>query len=231
MAGLAVETTKRILFDKVPLLRERYWEKSAQPPKWMDRLQAGAGPHKSGNDPHIAGRALDIILFSHISNEVETANKIVGLFLTLKEQMRWSAVIYNKKQWDSRGETDRLRSGDPSYEHVTHIHIEWRTENVNKTGFETELEKGLHKIIYGFYYYLYFGGGNPTEIRNQYDACAEKIKAKGGKITDSVGLADFVVKIGKELPRLTGDPLETDLEKARMWKVPIIELNELDNKL
>lgn len=56
----------------------------------------------------------------------------------------------------------------------------------------------------------------------------KKIRTKGSKIADSLSIADFVVKIGEELPRKTGDPLETDLEKARMWKIPIIETSRLD---
>lgn len=233
MAGAAIETTKKILFEKISILRGTYWEPSSKPPKWMDRLQAAAGPHKSGNDPHIAGRALDIILFANIPKEQEIANNIVKVFLDLKEKMKWSAVIYNKRQWDNRGETPRVRSGDRAYEHVTHIHIEWREVNMGSSGFEAELEKGLNGIITGLSFYLYFGGGMaPQQIRQQQALYAEKIRAKGGEITDVLSIhTDYVVKVGTEMPRLPGDPLETDLEKARSLKIPILETSELDSRL
>jgi hypothetical protein len=244
MAGLAVETTKRLLFQEIPIIREKFLEKSVKPPRMDDRLQTLGGPHKPPDDPHNQDRALDIILFAHILHEWRIADKIVKVFLSLREKMNWSAVIYDQKQWNKEGvETQRLfsihkkmkpdtKENVVSYEHLTHIHIEWRKENKDTAGFETELAKGLHKIILGHrYFYLSYGAGNPDLIRKQYDDSVKKIKDKGGKIADSLSVADFVVKIGEELPRQTGDPLETDLEKARMWKIPIIEMSELNDKL
>ena len=232
MAGPAINKTKEILAEKVPLLRETYWEPSSTPPKQMDRLQAAAGPHKSGNDPHIAGRALDIILFANKPNEQELANNIVKVFLDLKEVMKWSAVIYNKKQWDARGETPRLKNNDPSYEHVTHIHIEWREADMGNTGFEEALRKGLSKIVSGKSYYLYFGGGDPQKIRERKAALELKIKSKGGRITDVLSIwTDGLIKVGEEVPKLPGDPLDTDLEKARMLQVDIFEADEFEKNL
>ncbi len=65
MAGPAVEATKQALYYYGPsLLTQQYYEKHKKPPGFLDRLQGAAGPHKTGADPHIAGRALDIILFA-----------------------------------------------------------------------------------------------------------------------------------------------------------------------
>jgi hypothetical protein len=61
----------------------------------LPRLQAAAGPHKSGADPHIAGRALDIILFASVNGERDYADRLVDVFLGLKAQMRFIAIIYN----------------------------------------------------------------------------------------------------------------------------------------
>lgn len=233
MSGLVVENTKKILFQKIPKLREQYWEKSSTPPQWMDRLQAAAGPHKSGNDPHIAGRALDIVLFSSEPGELEVANNIVKVFLEAREKMKWIAVIYNREQWHRNGlKTPRLKKGDPSFEHLTHIHIEWDAASMSHTGFELDLEKGLNRVITGVTFYIYFGGGmDPQKIREQRTAYIEKIKAKGGKVTDVLSIwTDYVVQIGDEV-KLPGDPLETDLEMARMLGVKIISTSDLDSKL
>ena len=251
MAGQAVETTKRMLFKEIPILREKFLERSAKPPRLDDRLQTVGGPHKSPDDPHNQDRALDIILFSNSYFESAIAQEIIKVFLNLREQMKWLAVIYDQTKWDKNGiPTPRLhttyleeKKRNPpkdgklqdkvSYEHHTHIHIEWAMENKNATGFEAELEKGLHKILLGRKsFYLYFGGGNSDLIRKQYEACAAKIDAKGGKIADGIDIhTDFVVQIGDEIPRKKGDPIETNLEKARMFNVPIIMESELDSKL
>lgn len=232
MAGLVVDNTQKILFQKIPILREQYWEASATPPKWMDRLQAAPGPHKSGDDPHIAGRALDIILFSTEPGELAVANSIVQVFLELRVKMGWSAVIYNRSEWNIAGvKLPRIRPGDPAYEHITHIHIEWRAANMSHTGFEADLALGLDRVIAGVSFYLYFGGGDPHKIRELRAAYIEKIRSKGGKVTDVLSVwTNYVVKIGDEV-KLPGDPLETDLERARMLGVTIISTDELDSKL
>lgn len=234
MAGLAIKNTMDLLFNKIPLLRNSYWEKSARPkPMWMTRLQAAAGPHKPDKDPHHGGRALDIVLFAYVPTELTLANKIVRVFLELREKMNWGAVIYNQKIWTSSGvEKPRLKNGDGSFEHITHIHIEWKAENMNFTGFEFELEKRLQKINDGKSFYLYFGNGDAQKIRQQTRICAEKIQASGGKITDVLSIwTDCVVKIGDEIPRMPGDPFETDLEKAKGLGIEIIDTNELDSRL
>lgn len=238
MAGLVVETTKNVLFEAIPKLRDQYWEKSAEPkPKWMDRLQAAAGEHKSGDDPHIAGRALDIILFSSEPGELDVANRIVQAFLKLRSEMRWIAVIYNREQWHRDGsKTPRLRKGDPSYEHITHIHIEWDAANMNHTGFESDLKLQIKRIVDGLplageSFYFYFGDSNPTEVRARMDSYIKKIKAKGGEVTDVLSIwANYVVALGNEVKK-KGDPLDTDLERARMLGVKIIDTSELDAML
>jgi hypothetical protein len=247
MAKPAVNCTQNILFQKIPILRLKYYDAAAK--KMLDRLQAPAGPHKSPENAHATGRALDIVLFSHVPEEVELADEIVQVFLSIKAQMQWSAVIYNKKQFDSRGESTRLyadhlaelkrdknkkRQERSSYEHHTHIHIEWREVNAGGIGFESDLEKALKKIIIieGKRFFLDFGDGDPQKIREQQSNLAEKIKAKAGTITNEISIhTDYVVRIGDEKERSKGDPLETDLQKARLFNVEIIETNQLNKKL
>ncbi len=62
----------------------------------LPRLRGPAGSHKCGNDPHIQGRAIDIILFANIENERKVADELVDVFLTVREKMKWLAVVYNK---------------------------------------------------------------------------------------------------------------------------------------
>ncbi len=148
MASLVVEKTKGLLFEHVPILQEQYWEKFAAggKGKWMDRLQASAGPHKSGKDPHIAGRALDIILFASDGRERFVADQLVEVFLGLRESMHWSAVIYNGSEWNYAGQK-LPRTGDAINRHVTHIHIEWRASDVNHTGYESDLADALDGVM------------------------------------------------------------------------------------
>lgn len=231
MAGLVVEKTQKILFEKIPKLREQYWEASAKPkPKWMDRLQAAAGPHKTGDDPHIAGRALDIVLFSGQPLEKNIADHIVEVFLGLREKMHWIAVIYNKEQWHRNGtKTPRLRKDDPAYEHITHIHIEWEAAGLSHTGFEADLEKNLLKVgVIGESFYFYSGGGDEQKIREMRESYSKKIKDQGGTVTEVMSVwVGHVVQLGDEVKQ-PGDPLPTDLETARLLGVKIIEPKELD---
>jgi hypothetical protein len=202
----------------------------------MDRLQAAAGPHKSGNDPHIAGRALDIILFANQPLELEMANDIVQVFLNLREKMKWIAVIYNNWQWNRVG-LKLPRTGSRENRHVTHIHIEWDAANMNLTGFEpdlaAELKKDLVKFrLAGQSFYIYFGGGpDPQKLRDLRDSYVRRIKEQGGDVTDVLSVwLDYVVKIGAEL-KLPGDPLATSLEDARLLGLRIIETDELERIL
>ena len=142
MAGLAVTNTEKVIRGNGPdIVRSPYWEANVpkgENPGFRDRLQSAAGPHKSGGDPHIAGRALDIILFADKTNERLVAERIVGAFLNLREQMKWSSVIYNGSEWNRFG-GKMARTGDAINRHVTHIHIEWGSADINLTGFEEAL--------------------------------------------------------------------------------------------
>jgi hypothetical protein len=152
MASIVVETTKNILYTHGPsILKEKYLEKSAPgKPKMMDRLQAAAGPHKSGADPHIAGRALDIILFASEGRDKFVADQLVEMFLKLRPKMKWIAVIYNGWEWNRSG-IKLVRSGDAINRHVTHIHIEWAAADANYNGFEAELTQAVKGIMdFGF---------------------------------------------------------------------------------
>jgi hypothetical protein len=145
MASIVVETTKNILFSHGPfILQEKYLEKSAPgKPKMMDRLQAAA-------DPHIAGRALDIILFASEGRDKFVADQLVEMFLKLRTKMKWIAVIYNGWEWNRAG-IKLVRTGDAINRHVTHIHIEWAAADASYNGFESELKEALKDVMdFGF---------------------------------------------------------------------------------
>jgi hypothetical protein len=133
MARQAVEKTMTALRGAGPaLLRGSYWEHG----KEQRRLQAAPGPGNAGSgDPHDLGLALDIVLFSDNDYERDLANQIVQVFLDMRDDMRWAAVIYNRREWNGRGdEFPRIwnpsKRGDRiSFEHLTHIHIEWSAQN------------------------------------------------------------------------------------------------------
>ena len=149
MAGLAINNTEKIIRENGPsIVREQYWEKyvpKGQEPGWKDRLQSAAGPHKSGGDPHLAGRALDIVLFADKPNERLVAERIVSAFLNLREQMKWISVIYNGTEWNKDGAA-MPRGGDAINRHVTHIPREWSSAEINHTGFEESLAAELLTI-------------------------------------------------------------------------------------
>ncbi len=123
-ATLAVKKGITILREHgPPILNTTYKDAGAKIN--LPRLQGPAGSHKTdSNDPHIQGRAIDIILFANIENERRCADQIVDVFLTVREKMKWLAVIYNKRQWNWAGQ-EFPRGGDIINQHVTHIHIEW----------------------------------------------------------------------------------------------------------
>ena len=164
MAGLAVETTKRILFDKGPhILREQYFEKYQEKPGNMDRLQASAGPHKSGDDPHIGGRALDIILRANIPYEYYIGNFLVESFLRARTEMGWISLVYNHSEWNSSGnkfphkrfvktkDGETTNIDDGIFGHITHLHIEWGEAGVASANFEEALINALHPDESGAY--------------------------------------------------------------------------------
>ncbi len=154
MAGPVVEATCKVLLDYGPnTLRTQYLERNRGkgkdgkrlPPKWMDRLQASAGPHKSGNDPHIAGRALDIILFATEPNEKRIADELCQAFLRILDKIKLCALIYNGAEWNARG-VKLPRNGDAIRRHVSHIHIEWAQANMNHAGFDEDLAAEVSNI-------------------------------------------------------------------------------------
>ena len=119
-----------------PILNTTYKDVAAK--KHLPRLQGPAGSHKSGNDPHIEGRAIDIILFANIDNERKCADELVDVFLTVREKMKWLAVVYNKRQWNWAGQ-EFPRGGDAISQHVTHIHIEWAMAFSAQVAWEQDL--------------------------------------------------------------------------------------------
>lgn len=149
MAARVVQEVKDTLEQFGPaVLRTKYDEQFSKNPGPTKRLQAAAGPHKSGNDPHIAGRALDIVLYATIEAERVVADKLVEVFLTLREDMRWGGLIYNGSEWNSRG-NKFPRTGTEINRHVTHIHIEWGAktiDTVNPDNFKQRFISELMKI-------------------------------------------------------------------------------------
>lgn len=150
MAGVAVEATMRALQYFGPsLLTQQYWDASVKPHGgWLSRLQAAPGPGRtSSSDPHVAGRALDIILFAKETNEKDYADRIVQVFLNLRAKMVFISVIYNLWEWNGAG----LKFPHIDEAHKTHIHIEWSGGGVSNSDFASDLEGAL---------YNEFSGGN-----------------------------------------------------------------------
>jgi len=141
---LAVSKGVDILRDHGPvILRTTYYEGATRTN--LPRLQGPAGPHKTDDhDPHREGRAIDIILFATKENERLIADELVEVFLEVREKMNWSAVIYNKKQWNKAG-IEMPRGGDSSSsnQHLTHIHIEWRAADATLVNWEQALIDAL----------------------------------------------------------------------------------------
>jgi hypothetical protein len=115
----------------------------------LPRLQGPAGSHKTdSHDPHIEGRAIDIILFANIESERQVADRLVDVFLTVREKMKWLALIYNKKEWNYAGK-EFPRGGDAIRQHTTHIHIEWRLADAATVGWEQDLIAELKSRNWG----------------------------------------------------------------------------------
>lgn len=145
MATLAVETTKRVLFESGPfILRTNYTDHNMQGKAIsLPRLQGPGGPHKTSNhDPHNEGRALDIILFAKDEFERLIADEIVDAFLDVREKMHWGGLIYNKWEWNSAGKKFP-RGGDAVNQHVTHIHVEWPAARAADGSFESDFKEAL----------------------------------------------------------------------------------------
>lgn len=138
---LAVTKGINILREHGPyILGTTYLEQSGTS---LPRLQGPAGPHKTDDhDPHREGRAIDIILFANIEHERLIADQLVKVFLEIRPEMKWSALIYNKREWWSNG-TEHARGGDLINQHVTHIHIEWRMADANSVAWERDLIDAL----------------------------------------------------------------------------------------
>jgi hypothetical protein len=62
-----------------------------------------AGPHKSGDDPHVAGRALDIVLFANKPDERDVADRLVQAFLSVKDKLQFISLCYNHWEWNGAG--------------------------------------------------------------------------------------------------------------------------------
>jgi hypothetical protein len=145
---LAVSKGISILRDHGPaILKTKYRDVAAKID--LPRLQGPARPHKTDDhDPHKEGRAIDIILFATIENERQVADELVDVFLTVRDKMKWLALIYNKKEWNWAGK-QFPRGGDPIHQHITHIHIEWRLPDAASVTWEEDLIKELGNRNWG----------------------------------------------------------------------------------
>ncbi len=142
MAGPAVNATQKALEYFGPsILTQQYWDASVKPKGgWLPRLQAAPGPGRtSSTDPHVAGRALDIILFAKDPGERDWADRVVQVFLAQRASMGFISVIYNGWEWNGAGQ--RFPHVDEA--HKTHIHIEWSGGGVSKNSFASDLEDAL----------------------------------------------------------------------------------------
>ena len=149
MAGAAPEATKTALYYYGPsLVTENYWDKSVKPKGgWLPRLQAAAKPGGTSTNPHVNGRALDIILFASEPIERDYADRIVRVFVGLKSTMGFVSIVYNDWEWNGQG----VKFPHVDQEHKTHIHIEWGKTSVGSRSFASDLEDAL---------YAEFSGGN-----------------------------------------------------------------------
>ncbi len=143
MAVPAIEELKRSLASMFP---EIFPGQDPTTKKAMPRLQAAPGDHRSNpnydssKDPHVAGLALDIILLAWVTRERQLAENLVDLFVYYKDQMKWSAVIYNHATTDDFGGPKPYTGKNP---HTTHIHIEWPRSRAGTTGFIGDMTDDL----------------------------------------------------------------------------------------
>lgn len=146
MAGKVVESTADIIESNGPsILATSYWEANpgdGAKPGFLPRLQMAAGSHKSGADPHIAGRALDIILFANKPSEKDVADRLVQAFLSVKDKLKFISICYNHWEWNGAG----VKFPKEKNPHTTHIHIEWAAANMNLTGFEDDLSRAIQAM-------------------------------------------------------------------------------------
>jgi hypothetical protein len=122
------------------------------------RLQAAPDArHIGDDDPHRSGRALDIVLLAADPAQKAEGDALVQIFRDLADDMQWGWLIYNKRQWSPSGsETPRTfraqKAGESaatyafekaSFEHVTHIHIEWEKHKREFVDYEDSLVSAL----------------------------------------------------------------------------------------
>jgi hypothetical protein len=151
MATPAVEELRQTLTTKFPdILGTTFFDKYAK--KKMARLQAPPGTHANSAtydpsaDPHVKGLALDIFLFANDSSrplEQPLAENLVDLFVYYKNQMGWSAVIYNGVTTDDFGGPKSYTGANP---HTTHIHIEWPASRASNTGYSNAMSSDLDDL-------------------------------------------------------------------------------------
>ena len=148
MAQAAIEELKLALMGTIPFLGGTYTEGNG---KAQARLQSAAGDHsknpdyKPADDPHVDGRALDIILFVKAPKEKIIGENIFAMFHAYKKEMRWTAIIYNRYTVDDFG-GPRLYERNNWNDHSTHIHIEWSASKAKTTGFKDLIWEELKQI-------------------------------------------------------------------------------------
>jgi hypothetical protein len=148
MAQQAIEELKLALMGTIPLLNGTYQEGNG---KAYPRLQSAPGDHsknpdyKPAADPHVDGRALDIILFASELKEKIIAENIFAMFNAFKEELRWASIIYNRYTIDDFG-GPRLYERNNWNDHRTHIHIEWSATKAGTSGFKDLIWEELKQI-------------------------------------------------------------------------------------
>jgi hypothetical protein len=129
----AVRELTNVLRETIPFLADTYLERSGSEytPKagedWhktsgvkqYNRLQWQSG---SPLDRHMAGLALDIILWDTNPQERALGHHLFKTFLEYKHRMNWLGLIYQRVTVNNLGHPIPYNDNE---KHKTHIHIDW----------------------------------------------------------------------------------------------------------
>ena len=133
---------RRVLIDSgPPILKTLTVTKEA-------RLQTQPGPGDT-KGPHFEGRALDIFLFADRPAEREIGETLVEFFLYRQDEIKWSTLIYFKREWSSQTSMiPRIGTHGRDFEHKTHIHIDWAERNRDFDDFKATIAQHL-EVVFG----------------------------------------------------------------------------------
>ncbi len=145
--GLAPKALVKALTDfGPPIMKTKFIHNGSTEERFQ---MPGDDNHAGIHDPHREGRAVDIVLLAGHPTQRAEADELVQLFLRMADVIQWGTLIYNKREWSASGaETPRIyRPMKPdekpakyaldkmSFEHITHIHIDWPNNKKDLTDF------------------------------------------------------------------------------------------------